>query len=209
MTIYVPRHFEATERVSIARVLHDYPFATLLTPTPGAHDITHLPLVYVADPEPHGTLFGHVARANPHWRRMHQAESTAIFQGPHHYVSPSWYSEPAAAVPTWNYAVVHVHGAAELVESRSETEGILQLMVGRFESALPEPWSLSLPEEQLAAMLGAIVAFRIRIRRIDAKFKLSQNRAPLDRRRVAAALKNLGSDEGAVLAEWMGRYAAR
>jgi hypothetical protein len=114
MSLYLPEHFATGERTAIARLMHEHPFATLLTPAAPEPRITHLPLVHVADREPHGTLLGHFARANPHVDAAAVAESIAIFHGPHAYVSPSWYARPAAAVPTWNYAVVHAHGAIEL-----------------------------------------------------------------------------------------------
>jgi len=101
--------------------------------------VTHLPLIHVADCEPHGTLVGHFARANPHAEAAAGDESIAIFHGPHAYVSPSWYAEPAAAVPTWNYAVVHAHGRIVLARSPAETQALLDLMIHRFESARPAP----------------------------------------------------------------------
>ena len=208
MSLYVPEHFSTTDRVAIARLMHDYPFATLLSAGGGDPLVSHVPLVYLADAEPHGTLVGHVARSNRHWQHLDHTAVSAIFHGPHHYVSPSWYLEPETAVPTWNYAVVHAHGEAELIENRTETEGVLQLMIGRFESAMANPWSLSLTEELLSRMLAAIVAFRIRIRRFDAKFKLSQNRLAGDRRGVAEALRRVGSESSVELSEWMKRYGS-
>jgi transcriptional regulator len=206
LNLYIPRHFEAPDRASVARLIHDYPFATLVSAAGGDLHVTHLPLVHVADSEPNGSVLGHFARGNPHWRHLAGAATTAIFRGPHHYVSPSWYVDPQGSVPTWNYAVVHARGDAEPIESRGETEGVLQLMIGRFESSMPQPWSLSLTEARLSTMLDAIVAFRIRIRHLDAKFKLSQNRDSVDRRRVAAALGSAGTDDAAAMAEWMRRY---
>ena len=114
--------------------MHDHPFATLVTPGAAEPLVTHLPLLHVADCEPHGTLVGHFARANPHARGAANVESMAIFHGPHAYVTPSWYADPAGAVPTWNYAVAHVHGALELARDAAETRAVLDLMIQRFES---------------------------------------------------------------------------
>ncbi len=206
MAVYIPKHFGPPDRAAIARAIHDYPFATLVSARDGEVDVSHLPLVYIAEPEPHGTLVGHFARANPHWARLAGTPAVAIFQGPHHYVSPSWYQSPEASVPTWNYVVVHAHGEAEIVADRHDAERVLSLMVARFEAAMPQPWRASMTEERLTAQLAAIVAFRLRLRRIDAKFKLGQNRSSVDRERVATALAASGTDEAAALAEWMRRY---
>jgi transcriptional regulator len=209
MSLYLPEHFATDERTAIARLMHEHPFATLLTPAAPEPRITHLPLVHVADREPHGTLLGHFARANPHVDAAVVAESIAIFHGPHAYVSPSWYARPAAAVPTWNYAVVHAHGAIELASDAAQTRAILDAMIHRFEAPRPAPWQLGLSPSALDAMVGAIIGFRIRVRRVDAKFKLSQNRAPEDRARVATALDAEGYAEAAATAAWMRAYGMR
>src|SRR5512141_1416891 len=206
MALYVPKHFAVTERAAVGRLLHDYPFATLVTPQPDEPLLTHLPLVHVFDCEPHGTLLGHFARANPHSRIAGEAESIAIFHGPHAYVSPSWYADPATSVPTWNYAVVHAHGPVQLAEDPAETRAILDHMIMRFESLRPAPWTLGLDPPRLDAMVGAIVGFRLRVKRIEAKFKLSQNRTPEDGRRVAAGLATEGYGDADATAAWMRAY---
>jgi transcriptional regulator len=203
MSIYIPEHFAVRDRATIARLVHDHPFATLVTPEAAEPLITHLPLIHVADREPHGTLFGHVARANPHARVAPGIDSVAIFHGPHAYVTPSWYVEPAGAVPTWNYAVAHMHGAIELARDATETRAVLDLMIQRFESGRAGPWQLGLDPGRLHAMVGAIVGFRIRVKRIDAKLKLSQNRTPDDRRRVVTGLEGEGYAEATATAAWM------
>jgi len=204
MSLYVPDHFDARDRAAVARLLHDHPFATLVTATRGEPLVSHVPLLHVADCEPHGTLVGHFARANPH--AAADGESIAIFHGPHAYVSPSWYEEPAAAVPTWNYAVVHAHGTLELARDAAETRAILDALIHRFESHRAAPWQLGLDRARLDAMVAAIVGFRIKVRRLDAKFKLSQNRPPADRARVATALTAEGYAEAEATAAWMRAY---
>ena len=207
MSLYIPAHFAAPDRVAIARLLHDHAFATVVTPVAPEPLVTHVPLIYVADCEPHGTLLGHFARANPHARNAAAAESIAIFHGPHAYVSPSWYAEPAAAVPTWNYAVVHAHGTLELARDPAETRAILDVMIHRFESSRAQPWRPGLERDRLDALVNAIVGFRMKVKRIDAKFKLSQNRSPEDRARVAHALDAEGYAEAGATAAWMRAYA--
>ncbi len=135
------------------------------------------------------------------------AESIAIFHGPHAYVSPSWYAEPAHAVPTWNYAVVHAHGTLELAaRSRGDArdarraDPAFRIAARRAVAAGPRT------RDDSTRCVNAIVGFRMRVKRIDAKFKLSQNRSPEDRARVAQALDTEGYAEAAATAAWMRAY---
>jgi len=203
MSVYVPSHFAARDRASFAHIAHEHPFVTLLTPAAPEPLVTHLPLIHVADREPHGTLFGHFARANPHAAAAAGAESVAIFHGPHAYVSPSWYADAPGSVPTWNYVVAHAHGVIELATDAKETRAVLDLLIRRFEASRAAPWQLGLGPRQLEAMVGAIVGFRIKIRRVETKLKLSQNRSRDDRERVAAKLAEEGYAEAEATAAWM------
>ena len=183
MSLYIPPSFAVKDRAAIVRLIHDYPFATLVTPAAPEPWVSHIPLLMTDAGEPHGTLIGHFARANPHWQHARDAQSIAIFHGPHAYVSPSWYTEPTQAVPTWNFTAVHAHGPLEIFDDAEATRSVLD------------------------ALVSAIVAFKMPIRRLDAKFKLSQNRTRDDRVRVIAALKAEGYSEATETAEWMQAYA--
>jgi transcriptional regulator len=207
MTLYTPAHFEVRDRAAAATLMHDFPFATLVTPTAAEPLVSHLPLLHHADCEPHGTLLGHFARANPHWERATQAESVVIFHGPHAYVSPSWYGEPAQGVPTWNYATVHALGTLETIADPVAARAVLETLAHRFEHAREAPWSFAMTGRRADAMVSAIVAFRLRIRRLDVKFKLSQNRPAADRARVIAALAAEGHADATLTADWMRRHA--
>jgi transcriptional regulator len=203
VSLYVPGHFAARDRAIAARLLHDHPFATLVTPGGAEPLVSHVPLIHVADCEPHGTLHGHFARANPHAAAAERAESLAIFHGPHAYVSPSWYADPINAVPTWNYAVVHAHGTIELSSDPAETRAVLDLLIQRFEATRDAPWNIGMSAARLDAMVGAIVGFRIRPKRIETKLKMSQNRSRDDRERVAAGLDAEGFADATSTAAWM------
>jgi transcriptional regulator len=207
MSLYNPKHFDTQDRAAIARLMHEHPFATLITPAAPEPLVSHLPLLLVPGCEPHGKLLGHFARANPHWQHVREVQSIAVFHGPHAYVSPSWYQEPERMVPTWNYATVHAHGALEIIEDSAEAQGIIAALVQRFESPRAAPWKFVREERERDALMGAIVPFRMRIRRVDAKFKLSQNRTPGDRERVIAALRAEDYPEARETADWMQRYA--
>lgn len=208
MSLYVPKHFAARDRSAAARLLHEHPFATLVTPSTSEPFVTHLPLIFAADGE-HGTLHGHFARANPHVGAAGLADSLAIFHGPHAYVTPSWYADPGGAVPTWNYAVVHAHGRIELARDPEQTRAVVDMLVERFESEREQPWKLGLTGARLDAMINAIVGFRITLTRIDVKLKLSQNRSPADRERVTAGLAGEDYSDASATAAWMRELASQ
>jgi len=209
MSLYVPAHFAARNKASATRLFRDHPFATLVTPSVDNEPfVTHLPLIFVAEGE-HGTLRGHFARANPHVEAAEHADSLAIFHGPHAYVTPSWYTDPGGAVPTWNYAVVHAHGRIELASDPTETRAVVDMLVERFESGRAEPWRLGLTGARLDAMLNAIVGFRVALTRVDVKLKLSQNRSREDRERVSAGLAGEGYADASATAAWMRELASQ
>ena len=207
MSLYTPKHFDTHDRAAIARLINQHSFATLVTPVTPEPMVSHLPLLLVPGCEPHGTLIGHFARANPHWQHARDVESLALFHGPHAYISPSWYGEPARMVPTWNYASVHAHGTLTIVEDPVQAQGIMDALVTRFEGTRAMPWKFQREERERDALMGAIVTFRLRIKRVDAKFKLSQNRSREDRARVSEALRAEGYSEATHTAEWMDAYA--
>ncbi|HTS22592.1 MAG TPA: FMN-binding negative transcriptional regulator [Casimicrobiaceae bacterium] len=207
MSLYTPRAFAAKDAAVAAKLLREHPFATLITPGDPEASISHLPLEYRVEDGSQGSLLGHMARANPHWERFGRAPSIAIFHGPHAYVSPSWYAEPATAVPTWNYAIAHVHGRVELLPDTAATPRLLEEMIERYEGGRAAPWRLQLEGRPLAAMLDAIVGFRLAIERMDVKIKLSQNRSLADRERVIAALRGEGYADALSTADWMDRYS--
>ena len=207
MSLYTPAAFVAQDRAAVSRLMHDHPFATVVTPGVPEPFVSHLPLLLVSDCEPHGTLLGHFARGNPHAHAAATQSTIAIFHGPHAYVSPSWYAEPAKAVPTWNYAAVHAHGVLAIVEDPAEARAILDTLVQRFEGPRDAPWTFAMPERQRDALVAAIVPFRMRIRRLEAKFKMSQNRSAEDRGRVIGALEGEDHPDAHATAAWMRRYA--
>ena len=187
--IYLPDVFHETDRDALHGLIESHGFATLISPDAMEPMITHLPLLLDRGRSPQGTLIGHVARANPHWRTLQaRPEVLAVFQGPHAYVSPSWYGVQPS-VPTWNYAVVHAAGRVRLLHEPQALEHITKRLVETFEGPRPHPWRMELPGDFQQRMLGAIVGFEIEISQLSGKFKLSQNRTLDDRRRVVTALE--------------------
>ncbi len=189
--MYIPQHFEVTDRAWCHALMRAQSFAVMITADDaGAPFATHLPFLVDETRGPNGTLRGHVARANPHWRYLAAGRPTlVVFSGAHAYVSPSWYAEHPA-VPTWNYVAVHAYGTGALVEDPARVRTLLAELVHAHEPAdQPAAWSLeSLPADYVDAMQRGIVAFEIRIDRLEGKAKLSQNRSAEDQARTRDAL---------------------
>ena len=188
--MYVPKHFEVTDTAWCHALMGAQSFALMITADDtGAPFATHLPILVDERRGPLGTLRGHVARANPHWRHLAAGRPTlVVFSGAHAYVSPSWYATHPA-VPTWNYVAVHASGTGALVEDAEQVRALLADLVHVYESPGPEAWSFeALPADYVAGMQRGIVAFEIPIARLEGKAKLSQNRDAVDRGRTREAL---------------------
>ncbi len=185
--MYVPKHFVEPDAGAIAAIVAAHEFALLVTTQEARIEATHLPLRFEPASGAKGRLIGHVARANAQWRCFDGREVMAVFSGPHGYVSPRWYAD-APAVPTRNYVAVHFYGTARAVEEPERLREILTALTRHYEA--DGPWSMEkLPADYMAGMLRGIVGVEIAITRIDAKFKLSQNRPEGDRRNVVAELR--------------------
>lgn len=174
----------------------------------GAPDATHLPLTLVPGEGPHGTLYGHVARANPHWRGLAAAGAArAIFAGPEAYVSPSLYPakrEHGRVVPTWNYVAVHAIGPVEIVEDAGRLQAIVTQLTARHEAPRADPWAVTdAPADFVASHLKGIVGIVLRIETLIGKRKLSQNRAETDRAGVVAGLSASADPADRAVAEAM------
>jgi transcriptional regulator len=202
MTLYVPSHFRVEERARLVDFMREHAFATLVSDADAGVQVSHVPLLVDVDGDTI-RLRGHVARANGHWETLEGArEATAIFHGPHAYVSPTWYATHPS-VPTWNYAVVHAHGKARLTDEAQLHEIVTELSA-RYEAGNSPPWKLSeQPAAYVSSMLSMIVGFEIEVARVEGKFKLSQNR-PVEIPRVIERLEACGEGE---LARLMGQHA--
>lgn len=194
--MYTPAHFRARGPASLDALLGDYPFAVLVSRVGEAQHISHLPLLRDGN-----RLLGHLAAANPHAAVLDGAVSTAIFNGPHGYISPRWYGEGARPIPTWNYAVAHITGLTQRL-STEETDVLLDRLVATYES---EPLPALAPAER-EANLRAIVGFSIQMDDVQIKLKMSQNRSAAQRESAVEALQASGRSEDAVLAQWMQRH---
>lgn len=190
--MYVPPLFRIEERDAIHATMRAAPLAQLVTHTDDGLIASHLPLYLAADEGEHGTLYGHLARANPQWRLAPNGEALAIFMGPDAYVSPSFYpskQETHKVVPTWNYIAIHAYGPVEFFDEPDRVHKIVSVLTDLLETPRPQPWSVDdAPAPFIAAQLRAIAGLRIPITRIEAKCKMSQNRSEKDREGVIAGL---------------------
>ncbi|MCA8990352.1 MAG: FMN-binding negative transcriptional regulator [Planctomycetaceae bacterium] len=189
--MYIPPAFKEDDPQRIVEFLRQHPFATLISTNGAAPIASHVPLLHIPGTgDKPSKLMGHVARANPQWQQFESGTSVlAIFHGPHAYISPNWY-EAEVAVPTWNYAAVHVYGTPALMTSQEDLWNQLQTMVETFEANHPQPWQLQLPGDVQEKLLDMIVGFEIEITHIEAQFKLGQNRSQADRLRMLGHLES-------------------
>ena len=207
-TMYTPAKFRISEHARLHALMQDYPFAVMVTAGAEGLDFTHLPLMVAPERGPHGSLLGHMARANPHWRRFDgEQEATAIFTGPHAYVSPSWYASPRT-VPTWNYAVVHAYGNPRVIEDEVRARGVLDRLVAEHEAPLEQRWTIDQAEPGVDRQLDHIVVFELEITRLEGAFKLNQNRSREDRQGVVDALSGNGDPLQRAVASAMRRALA-
>jgi transcriptional regulator len=182
--VYLPKHFTADER-EVRALLGGIRAADLVTPTAGGLFATFLPLIYdEAAGDGRGSLLGHVARKNDHWRLESTGESLVIVHGPDGYVSPGWYAskrEHGRVVPTWNYLTAHIYGELVVHDDPVWLEALVRRLTERHEAPRPAPWSVDdAPRDYVDAQLKAIVGLELQITRVEAKAKLGQNRSSAD-----------------------------
>jgi transcriptional regulator len=203
--MYIPKAFREDDIGKLYNFIQAYSFATLVTQHEGMPFATHLPFLLDAERGPNGILLAHMARANPQWHDFASAQEVlVIFQGPHTYISPSWY-EVELSVPTWNYAVVHIYGLPRLIEDQEELYNLLKTLIQTHEAHFENPWPFQLSEDYLQKMMRGIVGFEIEITRLEGKFKLSQNRTETERENVIAALQETSDIHSRDVAELMNR----
>jgi len=197
--VYIPEYNRIEGRAVALAFMQANPFAILISATDNGPFATHLPIL-VREVDGRVQLRGHMAKANPHWKSIGQdQESLAIFHGPHAYISPSLY-ETRESVPTWNYAAVHVYGRGTFFTDEAPLRQLLQEVIGCFDSSYAAQWP-SLSEQYQSRMLQHIVGFEINATRVEAKFKLSQNRTRAERENVIKSLsRSADSAVGAVAA---------
>lgn len=208
--MYSPSQFEESRITELRQLVAAHPLATLVVAGGGGLVADHVPMLWRDDGSALGVLVGHVARANPLWQRAGN-EVLAVFQGPQHYITPSWYAtkrEHGRVVPTWNYAVAHLHGELVAQDDQTWLRQLLRELTERHEQSRAEPWSIDdAPAEYFDPLLSAIVGIEIPVARIEGKFKLSQNQPAANIDGVVEGLDEAGDADA--MEALMRRYNGR
>ncbi len=203
--MYLPKQHSETDLAVLHALIRSHPLATWASHSEGEIIVNHLPLLLDASRGRFGTLMGHVARANPVWQCASRTiPSALIFHGANSYISPSWYPSKqahGAAVPTWNYAVVHAHGLPLIIQDQAWLLDHVTRLTNQHEAGQALPWKVSdAPVEYIEQMIKQIVGIEIPISRILGKWKINQNRSTADRLGVVAALRGSGDPPSAEMA---------
>jgi len=197
--MYIPPAFRVDDLADLHRTMREARSATLVTATKEGLIGTPMPVILEANEGAQGTLYAHVARANPQWNLEPSCEAMAIFTGPQAYISPSWYAtkqETHKVVPTWNYVAIHAYGPVEFFDDSDRLLDVVTRLTDLHESPRADRWRVSdAPVDFIKAQLKGIVGLRIPITRLDGKRKMSQNRPAADRAGVIHALSNSERDE--------------
>ena len=198
--MYIPTHFAATGDV-VRDLLTRHGAADLVTATADGLQATLLPFLYEPTVGKHGSLYGHLARANNQWRSPARGEALAIVRGPDAYITPTWYASTAEhgrVVPTWNYLTAHVYGQLVVHDDLAWVDDVVRRLTRKHEAGEAQPWDVDdAPAGYVAGQLRAIVGVEIVITRVEAKAKLSQNRPMADVEGVITGLHARGDLAGA------------
>jgi transcriptional regulator len=199
--MYTPPYFKEERTDILHAAIGSIGLGTLVSHGEAGLEASQIPMVVDASATPLGTLNGHMARANPLWRRA-SGEALAVFLGPHAYISPSWYpskGETGKVVPTWNYLAVHATGSIEFFEDPVRLRAHLEQLTKANEASRAVPWAVGdAPDGYIAQLLRVIVGFRLTITKLEGQWKMSQNKPVPER---AGVLEGLAQDgAGDVLA---------
>ena len=212
VTVYLPPLFREDDQAKMVAFMRAHAFATLVSVVDGAPFATHLPLIV----EEHGAgdstqdaeiiITGHLAKPNAQWTGFEGAESLAIFGGPHAYIAPALY-EKTESVPTWNYIAVHAYGTPTIyryADAPEKVQGMLETMMQHFDASYLAQWA-TLTDKYRTGMMMGIVAFEMKVTRLEGKSKLSQNRSEVDQANVAAHLQQAHDPAATAIGEAMQR----
>jgi transcriptional regulator len=194
--LYIPKYFREEDRERILAFLGQNNFPALISFDGEKPVATHLPVEVVEAEDGRLTIYGHVSRVNPQWKTFGEQEVLLIFQGPHTYISPRWYNH--INVPTWNYMMIHIYGTIRLVKD-GELYSHLSRLVHKHE--VNTSYSLEgLPQDFVRKEMNGVTGFAIEVTRIDAGFKLSQNRNDEDHENIVRELDRRGDEVSAKVA---------
>ncbi len=195
--MYVPANMKMESTENTHAFIDEFGFGLIVSSDLSA---THLPFILNKEQGENGVLYSHFARANPQWKALDGKDVLIVFNGPHAYISPSWYAR-SPAVPTWNYAAVHVYGRVEMLGAEHALE-VVELAVNKYEPSLLVERNI-LTDDFRDKLLAGIVAFSVNISKVEAKLKLGQHREYEDQKGVAEGLERAGDHDSLGLLNYM------
>lgn len=196
--MYTPSSFKETDPKVLLRLIREFNFGVLFSQHGDEPQATHLPFLITEDKK---ELTAHFARANKHWKSLKEdKEVLIVFQGPHTYISPSWYKN-RDTVPTWNYATVHVKGLPEVIHDTEELRKMVTELTHYHESQIESDWSMKEAESKMEIELKAITGLRVSITEIQGTFKFNQNKSREDQQKVTEHLGEQAEDVKKIMLE--------
>ena len=197
--MHIPKLYREEDREKILDFLKQNNFPALVSHDGEKPIATHLPVEIVQTEDEGLTIYSHMSKANPQWKTFGEQEVLLIFQGAHTYISPRWYGQ--VNVPTWNYMMVHVYGKVRMVEG-DEFYSLLSRLVGHHEANSTYRLE-SLPQDFVQKEMNGTVGFAVDVTRIDAGYKLSQNRNDADHENIVRELEGRGDVNSVEVAKEM------
>ena len=170
--MYIPKIYRNNDVGEILEFIRQNSFAQLISVSDNLPIASHLPIMLRSDKDQH-YLHGHMARANPQWKSFASQKAMVIFNGPHSYISSSWYDH--VNVPTWNYIAVHVYGTIRIIDG-DELYQSLKTLTAHFEATQEKPVSVEGMSDYVRAQMKGVVGFEIQVEKLEGKWKMSQNR---------------------------------
>jgi transcriptional regulator len=208
--MYNPPAFREDDLTSQHQLIRSHPLGLLISSTSDGLQANPLPFHLASEGSSLGRLQGHLSRGNPHWRTLDGHEVLIVFQGSDAYVTPAWYpsrSDRGQVVPTWNYVMVQVRGALQVIDDHEWLRSHITRLTHDHEAPRLEPWHVTdAPAAFIDAQINGIVGLELEIRRIEGKWKVSQNRPEADRRGVAEGFEASGD---ASMARLVRKYSDR
>ncbi|WP_288253667.1 FMN-binding negative transcriptional regulator [uncultured Hydrogenophaga sp.] len=206
--MYIPTHHALANDDAARTLIESHALGAWVFQGPDGLVANHLPFFLERGRGAHGTLIGHVSRANPAWRALQAGcPSVVMFRGAQAYVSPGWYPGKSAhgrVVPTWDYVVAHAHGVARAVHERDWLLHMLNRLSNAHEAPQPQPWRVAdAPADFIERLLRGIVGIEIPIDRLESKLKASQDEDPADRRGTVAGLRQAANEDARRMGEWV------
>ncbi len=198
--MYTPQHYKKTDLAEIKDFLASNSFGILVNQINGKPWATHIPLELDMLESGKEILVGHISKANPQWKNFENADQVlCIFNGPHSYISSSWYKEEE--VPTWNYIAVHVYGTIKILDEAAVLASLHKL-VDKYEKGSKNPISINDMSKNTMRQIKGIVGFQISVDEIQATYKLSQTR-PEDHPKIISELEEIDNSGSKEIAKCM------